>query len=116
VFEVVGSTAHEFDFVTEFGNHVADNLIQPGVVQALDHLAGADLVGIRRREQMHRIVPVGSGMAHCLPPLHGARKLNGLAEQQQFFGNCSLAGIGMGDDGEGSSRGKGLKECIGGGE
>ena len=228
--EFMRSTAYEFDFVTEFGSHVADNLVQPGVVQALDHLAGADLVGIRRREQMHRIVlqmedplqvlahadgpgdgcaadledvldlvhqldgiaplavelvdeghdrgvaqaadlhqldgplldalgavddhqrgidrrqgavgilgevlvtggveqvddaflvgelhhrgsdrdaalllhlhPVGSGMASRLSPLDSASKQNGLAEQQHLLGDRGFSGVGVGDDGEGSS-------------
>ena len=44
--EVIGGTTHEFDCITEFGGYVADNLVQIEFVQALDHFAGADLVGI----------------------------------------------------------------------
>jgi hypothetical protein len=47
--------------------------------------------------------PVGRGVSGCLASLDRAGHLDGAAEQQQLLGKSGLAGVGMRDDGEGSS-------------
>ena len=46
--------------------------------------------------------PVGTGVAPLALGLDLAREIDGAAEQQQFFGQRGLAGVGMGDDGKGA--------------
>src|ERR1700679_834161 len=47
--------------------------------------------------------PVGGRVAGRLAALHGARHLNGAAEQQQLLGQSGLARVGVRDDGKGAS-------------
>ncbi len=47
--------------------------------------------------------PVGGRMTCRLAPLDGASHLDGAAEQQQLLGQRGLAGVGVRDDGEGTS-------------
>ncbi len=42
-------------------------------------------------------------MPRCLTAFDGAGELNGAAEQQELFGEGRLAGVRMGDDGEGTA-------------
>ena len=46
--------------------------------------------------------PVAGGVASGLATLHRAGHLDRATEQQQFFGKSGLAGVGVGDDGEGT--------------
>jgi hypothetical protein len=47
--------------------------------------------------------PVGGRVARGLAALHGARHLNGAAEQQELLGQGGLARVGVGNDGKSSS-------------
>ena len=56
--------------------------------------------------------PVGGDAALRLAPLHRACKLDGATQQQQAFGQGGLAGIGMGDDGDGAPGSNGLQAIL----
>ena len=49
--------------------------------------------------------PIGLGVARGAARLHGTGHLNGAAEQQELFRQRRLAGIGVGNDGEGATLG-----------
>ncbi len=52
-------------------------------------------------------------MARGLAALHGTRHLDGAPEQQQLLGERGLAGVGVGNDGEGSSLPDLVGDCLG---
>ena len=49
--------------------------------------------------------PVGGGVTVGFTRLHRARDLDGLAHQQQLFGDGGLTGVRVGNDGEGTALG-----------
>ena len=51
--------------------------------------------------QLH---PVGTGVPRGFAPLHGTRELDRAAVEQQLFRQRRLAGIRVGNDGEGASQ------------
>ena len=57
--------------------------------------------------------PVGARLHAVLLCLDFAGKLDGAAEQQQLFRQRGLAGVRVGNDGEGAAAGNRLGQCLG---
>ena len=78
-------------------------------VEQVDHAVAVGKLhhraGHRDAALLFQFHPVGGGVAAGLARPHFARHLDGAAEPQQLFGERGLAGIRVGNDGEGAAAG-----------
>ena len=81
---------------------VLREVLMSGGIEKIDNAAFVGKLHDRRGDRDTALLfeahPVGGRVARGLASLHRARHLNGAAEQQEFFGERRLAGVGVRDD------------------
>ena len=95
---------------------VLGEILVAGGIEEIDAVAGVIELEDRRADgdaafafEFH---PIGGGGALVLAGLDGAGELEGAAVEEELLGERGLAGVGMGDDGEGAAPGDFSLHCA----
>jgi hypothetical protein len=107
-FDALGGVDHH-DGGVDGGEHAVGVLGEVLVARRVEQVDGVAAVvelhhraGDRDAALLLHLHPVGGGVARALARLHRAGHQDGAAEQQQLLGQRGLAGVGVGNDGEGA--------------